>query len=59
MIAGAKGLRYLCSSQYRARVQAYWHDHPTSRPRHIRMMIFGAVLDTVLLSLLVAFFSGK
>lgn len=40
IIAGAKGFRYLCSSQYRVRVQEYWRDHPTSRQRDIRMMIF-------------------
>jgi hypothetical protein len=59
MIAGAKGLRYLYSSQYRARVQAYWRAHPTSRSRHIRMMILGALLDAVILSFLVAAFRGK
>ena len=59
VVAGAKGVRYVASSQYRVRVQAYWRVHPTSRSRHIRMMIFGAILDIVILSLLVAFFARK
>jgi hypothetical protein len=59
MVAGAKGVRYLSSSQYRVRVQAYWRDHPSSRARHIRMMVCGALLDAVVLSLLMIFFGGK
>jgi hypothetical protein len=59
MVAGAKGVRYICSSQYRVRVQTYWRDHPTSRPRHIRLMVCGALLDTVILSLLMIFLAGK
>ena len=57
MVAGAKGVRYLSSPQYRVRVQAHWRVHPTSRPRHIRMMVCGALLDIVILSLLVTFFA--
>jgi hypothetical protein len=59
MIAGAKGVRYISSSQYRVRVKTYWRDHPTSRSRHIRMMVFGVFLDAVFLSLLVAFFAHR
>jgi hypothetical protein len=59
MVAGVKGVRYISSSQYRARVQAYWRLHPTSRPRHIRLMVCGALLDTVILSLLVTFLARK
>jgi hypothetical protein len=59
IVAGAKGVRYVTSSKYRVRVQGYWRDHPTSRPRHIRMMVCGVLLDTVILSLLVTFFAGK
>jgi hypothetical protein len=59
MVAGAKGVRYIASSQYRERVQAYWRNHPTSRARHIRMMVCGALLDTVILSILVTFFAHK
>jgi hypothetical protein len=59
MVAGAKGMRYILSSRYRVRVRNYWRDHPTSRSRHIRMMVCGALLDTVILSLLVVFFVRK
>lgn len=59
MVAGAKGVRYIFSSRYRARVQAYWHDHPTSRPRHIRLMVCGVLLDAVILLFLVTYFVAK
>lgn len=59
MVAGVKGVRYIFSSQYRARVQAYWRDHPASRARHIRLIVCGALLDTVILSIVVLIFANK
>lgn len=48
MIYGAKGVRYVVSADYRARVQAFCRLHPDRRAGGIRRMIWGAVLDMLL-----------
>ncbi len=50
MVYGFKGLRYTVSSDYRARVHAFWRDHPGRRSRGILQMILGAFLDAVLVA---------
>jgi hypothetical protein len=36
MVYGFKGLRYIVSSDYRARVHAFWRDHPGRRSHDCR-----------------------
>ena len=45
MVYGFKGLRYAVSSDYRARVHAFWRAHPGRRARGMRQMILGVLLD--------------
>ncbi|MBS0422761.1 MAG: hypothetical protein JSR66_33955 [Proteobacteria bacterium] len=49
VIYGFKGLRYVVSADYRARVHAFWRLHPERRAGGIRRMILGAILDVVTL----------
>ncbi len=48
MVYGLKGLRYMLSSDYRARVRSFWRLHPDRRAGGIRRMIFGGMLDVLI-----------
>jgi hypothetical protein len=45
MVYGFKGIRYLVSRNYRARVRSFWSLHPDRRAGGVRRMILGGVLD--------------
>jgi hypothetical protein len=60
MVYGFKGVRYVVSADYRARVHEFWRVHPGRRPHGIRQMILGALLDAVIAaSVAVAVVSNK
>ena len=48
MVYGFKGVRYVASADYRARVHEFWRVHPGRRSHGIRQMILGALLDVVI-----------
>jgi len=51
MVYGFKGVRYAVSSNYRARVHAFWRAHPGRRARGMRQMIVGVFLDTAIVAI--------
>jgi hypothetical protein len=53
MVYGFKGIRYLLSRKYRSRVDQYWSNHPERRPRNIRGMAIGVILDAGITALIV------
>ena len=60
MVFGFKGVRYVVSADYRARVHEFWRVHPGRRIHGIRQMILGALLDAVIAaSVAVAVVSNK
>ena len=50
MVYGFKGLRYVVSADYRARVHEFWRVHPGRRSHGIRQMILGALLDVIIVA---------
>ena len=48
MVYGFKGVRYVVSADYRARVHEFWRVHPGRRSHGLRQMILGALLDVVI-----------
>jgi hypothetical protein len=60
MVYGFKGVRYVVSAHYRARVHEFWRVHPGRRSRGIWQMILGGLLDLVILAgVAVAVISNK
>ena len=54
LIYGLKGMRYVASADYRARVQRYWVNHPGTPSRDIPRMILGAMIDAAIVGVIVA-----
>jgi hypothetical protein len=54
LVYGLKGMRYVVSSNYRARVQRYWVNHPGTPSRDIPRMLLGAIIDAVIVGAIVA-----
>ena len=60
MVFGFKGVRYVVSADYRARVHEFWRVHPGRRTHGIRQMILGGLLDLVIVAgVAVAVISNK
>jgi hypothetical protein len=56
LVYGFKGMRYVASPNYRARVQRYWANHPGTPSRDIPRMIFGAIIDAGIVGVIVIFY---